>query len=47
MLVKHCEHLLTLPLNKVLNLLGGLWKFGGDDTLAIVEREDLSESDET
>ena len=46
MLVKHCEHLLTFPLNKLLNLLGGLWTFGGDETLTIVEREDSSESEE-
>ena len=47
MLVKHCEHLLMLPLKRLLNLLGGDWKCGGLDTLAAVECGDLIESDET
>ena len=47
MLVKHCEHLLMLPLKRLLNLLGGDWKCGGLDTLAAVECGDVIESDET
>ena len=45
-LVKHCEYLLTLPLKRLLNLLGGDWKFGGVDTLAAVDWEDLRESED-
>ena len=50
MLVKHCEHLLMLPLKRLLNLLGGDWsggKCGGLDTLAAVECGDVIESDKT
>ena len=45
--VKQLEHLLILPLKRVLNLLGGDWKSRGLDTLAAVDCGDLIESDET
>ena len=45
--VKQLEHLLILPLKRVLNLLGGDWKSRGLDTLATVDCGDLTESDET